>query len=202
MMPLELALLRLAALGGTAAGASVHSMRCQYNGPQLTCHCPAGWHPLTASLVESFQPNDTSIDAEKGRVVVITGPNSSGKSVYLEQIGMIVFLAHIGCFVPAQEATVGLVDTIASRMAGDLGHSESFAGDLVQLSRILKAATARSLLLIDEFGKVCKLVHHLLGFGARRLALRRQVHTKRISECLRSGVSKQEHSIQQMWLIG
>jgi DNA mismatch repair ATPase MutS len=115
---------------------------------------PAGWHPLTASLVESFQPNDTTIDAVSGRVVVITGPNGSGKSIYLEQIGMIVFLAHIGCFVPAQEATVGLVDTISSRMAGDQGHSESFARDLVQLSRILKAATPRSLLLIDEFGKV------------------------------------------------
>jgi DNA mismatch repair protein MSH5 len=117
--------------------------------------CHAGWHPLTASLVNSFRPNCTSISTDKGRVVVLTGPNCSGKSVYLEQVGIIVYLAHIGCFVPAQSARVGLVDRILTRMEYNRAQNPSFAKDLVQLSTILKASTSHSLLLIDEFGKVC-----------------------------------------------
>jgi DNA mismatch repair protein MSH5 len=114
----------------------------------------AGWHPLTATMVETFKPNSTHFEADKGRVAVVTGPNASGKSVYLEQVGIIVYLAHIGSFVPAQKAKVGLTDRIVTRMVCDEGHNALFAKDLVQLSSILKAATPRSLVLIDEFGKV------------------------------------------------
>ena len=113
-----------------------------------------GWHPLTAALVDEFQPNDAAIDADARRVAVISGPNGSGKSVYLQQVGLIVFLAHVGCFVPAAAATVGLTDRIATRIVCDEGHDASFAKDLVQLGRLVKGATPRSLLLIDEFGKV------------------------------------------------
>ena len=90
-------------------------------------------------------------------MAVVTGPNASGKSVYLQQVGLIVYLAHIGCFVPAQHAEVGLTDRILTRMVCDDGHDALFAKDLVQLSGILRAATPRSLVLIDEFGKVGSL---------------------------------------------
>jgi DNA mismatch repair ATPase MutS len=118
----------------------------------------AGWHPLTATLVECFRPNCTTIGTNEGRVAVVTGPNCSGKSVYLEQVGIIVYLAHIGCFVPAAHAKVGLTDRIVTRMVCDEGHNALFAKDLVQLSNILKASTPRSLVLIDEFGKVRTLL--------------------------------------------
>lgn len=117
-------------------------------------HTCAGWHPLTATLVDSFQPNSTNISTSEGRVAVVTGPNASGKSVYLEQVGIIVYLAHIGCFVPAQHAEIGLTDRIITRMVCDEGHDALFAKDLVQLSNILTSASPRSLVLIDEFGKV------------------------------------------------
>ena len=135
--------------------ALLSSLRC----PTCTHHWhhtarSAGWHPLTAALVDSFYPNSTSIGTSVGRISIVTGPNASGKSVYLEQVGIIVYLAHIGCFVPAQHARVGLTDRILMRMLADDGRDAMFARDLVQLGNILKAATSRSLLLIDEFGKV------------------------------------------------
>lgn len=105
--------------------------------------------------MDSFQPNNTTIGENAGRVAVVTGPNCSGKSVYLQQVALIVYLAHIGCFVPAESARVGLTDRILTRIVADDSLAGSFASDLVQLSVLLKSATPRTLLLIDEFGKVC-----------------------------------------------
>ncbi|KAL3696346.1 hypothetical protein R1sor_010422 [Riccia sorocarpa] len=114
-----------------------------------------GRHVLQEMTVDRFVPNDTRI-TDEGRVNIITGPNYSGKSVYSKQVALIAFLAHIGSFVPADKAVVGLIDRIFSRVASreTIGVSQStFMIDLNQIAVMLRHSTARSLCLIDEFGK-------------------------------------------------
>ncbi|KAH8942338.1 hypothetical protein BDL97_14G094000 [Sphagnum fallax] len=91
-----------------------------------------------------------------GRVCVVSGPNYSGKSIYLKQVALIVFLAHIGSFVPAEKAIVGLTDRIFTRIASKetmAVSQSSFMIDLHQIAIMLRHATSKSLCLIDEFGK-------------------------------------------------
>mmetsp|Transcript_10628 Transcript_10628/g.40026 ORF Transcript_10628/g.40026 Transcript_10628/m.40026 type:complete len:827 (-) Transcript_10628:426-2906(-) len=114
-----------------------------------------GRHPLQEITVSSYIPNDTFVD-DDNRVALITGPNSSGKSVYVKQVGVIVYLAHIGSFVPATAALVGLTDAIYSRIASRESASvmqSTMTIDLNQVGTMLRNATSRSLLLLDEFGK-------------------------------------------------
>lgn len=122
-----------------------------------TLYITGGRHPLQQLCVETFIPNDTSICAgREGTVQLITGPNASGKSVYLKQVGLIAYLAHIGACVPAEAAVVGLMDGIFARIASRESSSvanSSFFLDLTQVSTMLRHASPRSLLLIDEFGK-------------------------------------------------
>lgn len=90
------------------------------------------------------------------KVHLLTGPNASGKSVYLKQVGLLAYMAHVGCFVPAVKAEIGVLDGIYSRLRtldSVTGGMSSFAIDLRQMSGGLKQATGRSLILIDEFGK-------------------------------------------------
>ena len=117
-----------------------------------------GRHPLQEISVKTFIPNDTLLASTKGHspVAIVTGPNCSGKSVYLKQVGIIVFLAHIGCFVPAEAAVVGIVDRIFTRIHSMETVSvaqSSFVIDCKQIRTIVKFSTPRSLLLVDEFGK-------------------------------------------------
>lgn len=88
------------------------------------------------------------------RILIVTGANGSGKSIYLQQIGICVYLAHIGCFVPAEAAEIGLVDAIFARTNSDTEHMETFAHDLTHLGNVLRHASAKSLILMDELGKV------------------------------------------------
>ncbi|KAL2643004.1 hypothetical protein R1flu_010591 [Riccia fluitans] len=114
-----------------------------------------GRHVLQEMTVDRFVPNDTRV-TEEGRVNIITGPNYSGKSVYAKQVALIAFLAHIGSFVPADKAVIGLIDRIFSRMASreTIGLSQSsFLVDLNQIAVMLRHSTPRSLCIIDEFGK-------------------------------------------------
>lgn len=105
---------------------------------------------------DSFIPNDTAMGADGSRIHIITGPNLSGKSCYAKQVGLIVFLAHVGSFVPAESATVGLTDRIFTRVvtreSGAVPQS-TFMIDLSQVASMLRLSTPRSLLIIDEFGK-------------------------------------------------
>eukprot|EP00736_Rhodelphis_marinus_P000924 Rmarinus@m.28723 len=119
-------------------------------------------YPLQKSAVDKFIPNDVLSassglsDSEKKPMSVITGPNFSGKSVYLKQVGLAVFLAHIGSFVPAQRAVIGLTDAIFTRMRSQdsvTSGESTFLIDCGHVSRMLRQSTERSLLLIDEFGK-------------------------------------------------
>ncbi|KAB2032938.1 hypothetical protein ES319_D05G413600v1 [Gossypium barbadense] len=112
------------------------------------------WHVLQEMTVDTFIPNDTKI-LDEGRIHIITGPNYSGKSIYIKQVALIVFLSHIGSFVPADAATVGLTDRIFCAMGGKLmtAQQSTFMIDLHQVGMMLRQATSRSLCLLDEFGK-------------------------------------------------
>ncbi|KAG6577482.1 DNA mismatch repair protein MSH5, partial [Cucurbita argyrosperma subsp. sororia] len=112
------------------------------------------WHVLQEMAVDTFIPNDTKI-FDDGRVIIITGPNYSGKSIYIKQVALIVFLSHIGSFVPADAATVGLTDRIFCAMGSKhmTAEQSTFMIDLLQVGMMLRQATCQSLCLIDEFGK-------------------------------------------------
>ena len=129
-----------------------------YCRPQLTetsqLEIVDGRHPLLERNTQ-FICNNCSLDDDK-RLIIITGPNASGKSIYLKQIGLIAFMAQIGCFVPAQSATIGIFDGIFSRISTHETlekNASSFLIDLRQMYVATKYATAKSLVLIDEFGK-------------------------------------------------
>ncbi|XP_018596084.1 mutS protein homolog 5 isoform X1 [Scleropages formosus] len=113
-------------------------------------------HPLVELCTPMFVSNPLSSCEREGKVKVLTGPNSSGKSVYLKQVGLIVFMALIGSNVPAKEAEIGLVDCIFTRMQSresvSVGMS-TFMIDLNQMAFALNHSTGNSLVLIDEFGK-------------------------------------------------
>jgi DNA mismatch repair protein MSH5 len=114
-----------------------------------------GRHPLQELTVDSFISNDTYLTSDKS-VGIITGPVSSGKSVYLKQIGLIVYMTHIGCFVPCKRAVIGLCDKLLTRVntvESSTTPQSAFTLDLCQMSRLLKAHTSKSLCLVDEFGK-------------------------------------------------
>ncbi|KAI5018773.1 hypothetical protein ZWY2020_043661 [Hordeum vulgare] len=113
-----------------------------------------GRHALQEMTVDTFVPNDTRIRSA-GRINIVTGPNYSGKSIYIKQVALVVFLAHIGSFVPADSAVVGLTDRIFCAMGSKSMTTEqsTFMIDLHQVGTMLRHATSRSLCLLDEFGK-------------------------------------------------
>ncbi|KAL1634726.1 hypothetical protein SLS56_002128 [Neofusicoccum ribis] len=167
-----------------------------------------GRHPLQELTVPSYVANDTllvgspdpELQVERGsseipttersnaptssaamdgpKMLVLTGPNYSGKSIYMKQVALIVYMAHIGSFVPAESARIGLTDKILTRITAHESVSKiqsTFMIDLQQMSMALSAATPRSLLVIDEFGKgtdsndgaglVCGIFDYLLNLG-------------------------------------
>ncbi len=117
-----------------------------------------GRHPvLDQTLVEEkFVPNDTSLDGENLRLAMITGPNMAGKSTYIRQVALIVLMAQIGSFVPAESAEIGLVDRIFTRVGAndDLARGQStFMVEMNETSNIVNNATERSLVILDEIGR-------------------------------------------------
>lgn len=153
------------------------AVKYKFTAPQMTTaniiHIQGGRHPLQELVVPSFVANDTLLSGGLGdeqddrsiitdqmrdlpSVMVMTGPNHSGKSVYLKQVALIVFLAHIGSFVPADEACIGLTDRLLTRIAtreSVCRNESAFAIDLKQAAFSINFATRRSLILVDEFGK-------------------------------------------------
>jgi len=117
-----------------------------------------GRHPmLDQNLVEEkFVPNDTSLDGETMRLAVVTGPNMAGKSTYIRQVALIVLMAQIGSFVPAESAEIGFVDRIFTRVGAndDLARGQStFMVEMNETSNIVNNATGRSLVILDEIGR-------------------------------------------------
>ncbi|MCH7827305.1 MAG: DNA mismatch repair protein MutS, partial [Bacteroidetes bacterium] len=118
-----------------------------------------GRHPVVERLLppgEKFTPNDYNLDIEDNQIILLTGPNMAGKSVYLRQIGLIVLLAQIGSFVPAKEAEISLVDRIFTRVGAsdNIAAGEStFLVEMQESANILNNATSKSLILLDEVGR-------------------------------------------------
>lgn len=118
-----------------------------------------GRHPVIERLLppgESYTPNSTLLDREENQLLIITGPNMSGKSSYLRQVGLIVLLAQIGSFVPAKSARIGLVDRIFTRVGAsdNIAAGEStFLVEMHEAANIVNTATPRSLVLLDEIGR-------------------------------------------------
>jgi DNA mismatch repair protein MutS len=117
-----------------------------------------GRHPvLDQNLVdEKFVPNDTELDGENIRMAIVTGPNMAGKSTYIRQVALIVLMAQIGSFVPAESAELGLVDRIFTRVGAsdDLARGQStFMVEMNETANIINNATDRSLVILDEIGR-------------------------------------------------
>ena len=117
-----------------------------------------GRHPVIEKIIgmENYIPNDTYLDKQSQRMMLITGPNMAGKSTYMRQVALIALLAHIGSFVPAQKARIGYVDRIFTRVGAsdDLGGGQStFMVEMTETSNILRHATAHSLIILDEIGR-------------------------------------------------
>jgi len=103
-----------------------------------------------------FVANNTYLDNAKNRISIITGPNMAGKSTYMRQTALIVLMAQIGSFVPAQEANIGIVDRIFTRVGAsdDLASGQStFMVEMTEVANILRNATPKSLLILDEIGR-------------------------------------------------
>ena len=118
-----------------------------------------GRHPVIETQLpigEQYVPNDVLLDTERQQIMMITGPNMAGKSALLRQTALIVLLAQIGCFVPAERARIGMVDKIFTRVGASdnisLGES-TFMVEMTEASNILNNVTSRSLVLFDELGR-------------------------------------------------
>ncbi len=118
-----------------------------------------GRHPVIEKLLppgESYTANDAHLDNENHQILIITGPNMSGKSSYLRQVGLIVLLAQIGSFVPAKNARIGVVDKIYTRVGAsdNIASGEStFLVEMHEAANIINTATPKSLILLDEVGR-------------------------------------------------
>ena len=117
-----------------------------------------GRHPVVEKMIPNhmFIANDTYLDDKKNRVAIITGPNMAGKSTYMRQTALIVLMAQIGSFVPASQANIGLVDRIFTRVGAsdDLASGQStFMVEMTEVANILRNATSKSLLILDEIGR-------------------------------------------------
>ena len=117
-----------------------------------------GRHPVVEEMIRNdmFVANNTYLDNAKNRISIITGPNMAGKSTYMRQTALIVLMAQIGSFVPAQEANIGIVDRIFTRVGAsdDLASGQStFMVEMTEVANILRNATPKSLLILDEIGR-------------------------------------------------
>ncbi|MCD6453653.1 MAG: DNA mismatch repair protein MutS [Dehalococcoidales bacterium] len=146
-----------------------------------------GRHPVVEGSLSggSFVPNDTFLSNDDTQLIILTGPNMSGKSTYLKQVALIVLLAQTGSPVPADSATIGLVDRIFTRIGAgeDIAAGQStFMVEMVEAANILNNATPRSLIILDEIGRgtstydglsiaraVCEYIHNDSRLGAKTL---------------------------------
>ncbi|KAF1953404.1 hypothetical protein CC80DRAFT_518265 [Byssothecium circinans] len=210
----------LDSLVALAQGAKMYNLHCPRISQENVIDIKGGRHILQERALDTgFIPNSTFLVGATGNndqeslsrqtgasgrhtpklsgpsMVILTGPNYSGKSVYLKQVALIVYMAHIGSFVPAESAEIGITDKILSRVSTRESVSRiqsAFMIDLQQISLALSLATRRSLLIIDEFGKgtdssdgaglACAVFKHLLSLGGDRSKVLAATHFHEIFE--------------------
>jgi len=154
---------RVLAMVDIAAGLADMAVRNNYTRPALEeepiLSLKESRHPVVETLLplgERFTPNDLEMNPEKSQIHIITGPNMSGKSTFLRQVGLVVVLAQIGSFVPAEKALIGIVDRVFTRVGASdnlAGGESTFLVEMVETANILHNATPRSLVLLDEIGR-------------------------------------------------
>lgn len=157
--PLRITAAALAELDTLSAFAETAD-RNRYNKPTLTANAElkltASRHPVVEQVLdEPFVPNDILLDDGR-RLLIVTGPNMGGKSTYMRQVALIILMAHIGSFVPADAAVIGVFDRIFTRIGAsdDLASGRStFMVEMTEAANILNNATAKSLVLMDEIGR-------------------------------------------------
>ncbi|KAL9589019.1 MAG: hypothetical protein Q9203_002186 [Teloschistes exilis] len=207
-----------------AQGAGMYKLSRPHVTEDNIINIKGGRHPLQEITVPSYVANDTYLMGGKGAVgqglseeinhdhvdahsrasaetqtdpsmLIMTGPNYSGKSVHLKKVALIVYMAHVGSFVPADAAIIGLTDKILTRIATKETTTKIqsiFMIDLQQVTKAINLSTHRSLVIIDEFGKgtdssdgaglACGLFEHFLGLGARRPKVLGATHFHEIFE--------------------
>jgi DNA mismatch repair protein MutS len=138
------------------------SVNRRYSRPVITTEdnieITEGRHPVVEAMLkgEPFVANDTLLDNDSRQISLITGPNMAGKSTYMRQVALIVLMAQMGCFVPADRAEIGIVDRVFTRIGAsdDLaGGQSTFMVEMVELANILHHATRKSLIILDEIGR-------------------------------------------------
>ncbi|HJS67678.1 MAG TPA: DNA mismatch repair protein MutS [Nitrospiraceae bacterium] len=201
-------------LAGLAETAALHRYVKPLVDESSTILIREGRHPVVEQLSSdlTFIPNDTVLDCESNRLVILTGPNMAGKSTYLRQIALIVLLAQIGSFVPAAEARIGLVDRIFTRVGAsdNLAAGQStFMVEMIESAHILNSATSRSLILLDEIGRgtstydglsiawaIAEHIHDRRHLGARTL-FATHYHEMTQLEGLREGIRNYCVAVQE-----
>ncbi|MGO8672082.1 MAG: DNA mismatch repair protein MutS [Capsulimonadaceae bacterium] len=184
-----------------------------------TLSITAGRHPVVEQLQGGvrFVPNDTYLDTQNTRLHIITGPNSAGKSTYLRQVALIVLLAQVGSFVPADAASIGIVDRIFTRVGAhdDLASGQStFMVEMSETANILNNATPRSLVILDEVGRgtstfdglalAWAVSEYLHAAGAKTLFATHYHHLNELEKRLEGAknfrVAVKEHGDHIVWL--
>ena len=118
-----------------------------------------GRHPVVEDLLpmgEDFIPNDLDLDNDETQIAIITGPNMAGKSTYLRQVGLIVVMAQMGSYIPANSARIGVIDKLFTRVGASdnlAGGESTFLVEMNETANILNNATEKSLILLDEIGR-------------------------------------------------
>lgn len=201
-------------VAGLAEVAALH----RYVKPTLTedgtLTIQEGRHPVVERLCvdSAFVPNDTCLDLDRNRLLIITGPNMAGKSTYLRQVALIVLMAQIGSFVPATEARIGVIDRIFTRVGASdnlAGGQSTFMVEMVETAHILRTATRRSLILLDEIGRgtstydglsiawaIAEYIHDCTRLGARTL-FATHYHEMTDLEAQRSGIKNYRVAVQE-----
>lgn len=123
-----------------------------------TLQIKAGRHPVLDAIMREnrFVPNDTFLDGDENRMLIITGPNMAGKSTYIRQVALLALLAQVGSFIPAESARIGLVDRIFTRVGAvdDISRGQStFMVEMLETANILNHTTRKSLVILDEIGR-------------------------------------------------
>jgi DNA mismatch repair protein MutS len=173
-----------------------------------------GRHPVVERFLhegESFVPNDVRLDQDTQRVIILTGPNMSGKSVFVRQVALIVLMAQMGSFVPASDARIGLTDRIFTRVGAsdDIAQGRStFLVEMSEASHILRHATSRSLIVLDEVGRgtstydgislawaIAEEIHNVVG--AKTLFATHYHELTRLEQALGAGVKNYTMAVRE-----